>query len=262
MATARKIALTIAIVLIIAGGIYVALGPNRLGIASNGTQSTSSSSSTPTISSSGEAGQPNGIVGLFESFSRMVVVTSFSDFASGEVQLQGTTHLSYAVLGQEVVNSTNYYKVELTNLDDNTSEIAWFNHQGSVDRVDAIGGPNYTGSLASYYAQIFVPSFSPISSISYNTTLLSHLQKVAESVQRIGPTQLDVITYGLTAPSSTYSNYTIKIATIPGTNVKLGSLSVWGTHQQFKQPLRGDQRNKSLVALGYLEHLKGKQPFS
>jgi hypothetical protein len=221
IATSRKIALTTVLVLIIAGGIYLALGQNPSGVAPNSTQATSTSTSTVAASSSGVPAQSNGLIGLFGDFSQMVLVTGYSDFAEGEVQQAATAHFSYAVLGQEVVNSTNYYKVELKNLDGNTSEIAWFNPQGSVDRVDIAGQKNYTGLEASYYAQVFISSFSVIPSISYNTTLLSGLQKTAEGVQGIGPTQMDVITYGLAAPSSTYSNYTLKIATVPGTSHKL-----------------------------------------
>ena len=221
IATSRKIALAFALVLIVAGGVYVALGPSLLGIAPNGPQSNSSSSTTGTASSNGEAGQPNSILDLFGNFSRMVVVTSFTQMEGGEPSGMGTSHLSYAVLGQTTVNSTNYYKVTFRDIDANRSVVAWFNQQGLVDRVDVLGDKNYTGPTAAIYTRIFVSAFSAIPTMSYNATLLAGLQRTAESVQSIGPTQMDITTYYLAAKTSTYNNFTIKIATVPGTNVKL-----------------------------------------
>ena len=159
----------------------------------------------------------------------MTITTSYVDFYDGEVQDQAASHFSYAVLGQALLNSTNHYKVEFTNLDDKTSEIAWFNQQGSVDRVDVLGDKNYTRPTATVYTQTFIASFSLVLSLSYNTTVLAELQRTAEGVQSIGPTQMDVITYDLAAPSSSYSNFTVKIATVPGANVKLAVYS----YQQF-----------------------------
>ena len=63
--------------------------------------------------------------------------------------------------------------------------------------------------------------FSLIPNLSYNATLLSGLQKTAEVTQNLGHTQMNVITYRLAAPSPAYSNYTLKIATVPGTSTKL-----------------------------------------
>jgi hypothetical protein len=221
MATTKKIAITIPLVLVIAAGIYVALGPSRLGIVSNGPQSTSSSSSTGIASFSVVAGQPKGILDLFGNFSQMVVTTSYVHFADGEIDGQGLSHVSYAVLGRAVLNSTNYFRVEFTNSDARTSVIAWFNQRGLVDRVDVIGDKNYTGSTAQVYASAFLASFSFIPSLSYNATLISGLHKTAEGTQSIGPTQMDVITYSLAAPSTAFSNFTAKIATVPGTNTRL-----------------------------------------
>jgi hypothetical protein len=226
MTTTRKIAIAIPLLLIIALGAYVALGSSRPGVVGNGPQSSSSSSSTGAVSSNGGARQPNSILDLFGNFSQMGVTSSFADT---EAESQGTSHVSYAVLGQTVANSTNYYRVEFKNLDLNTSEIAWFNQQGLVDRVDVLGDKNYSGPTASLYAQAFVAAFSFIPSLSYNTTLLSGLQKTAEGVQNIGSARMDVVTYSLAAPTSTYSNYTVKIATVQGANVKLAVY--W--YQQF-----------------------------
>src|SRR5438105_14770160 len=127
MATAKKIALTIVLALVIAGGIYVALGSGPLRVVSNGSQSSSSSSSTGIASFSGVAGQPKSILDLFGNFSRMVVTIGYLHFADGEVQSQGESHFSYSVLGRAVLNSTNYYKVQFTDLDSKKSGIAWFN---------------------------------------------------------------------------------------------------------------------------------------
>jgi hypothetical protein len=221
MATTKKIVLTIALALVIAGGIYVALGSGRPGVVPNGSQSGSSSSSTALASFSGGAGQPKSILDLFGNFSRMVVTIGYLHFADGEVQSQGESHFSYSVLGQAVLNSTNYYKVQFTDLDSKKSGIAWFNQMGLVDRVDILGDKNYTGTSASVYAQAFTAPFSLIPNLSHNATLLSGLQKTAEGTQNVGPTQMNVITYRLAAPSPAYSNYTLKIATVPGTSTKL-----------------------------------------
>ncbi|MDA4118057.1 MAG: hypothetical protein OK455_06910, partial [Thaumarchaeota archaeon] len=177
--------------------------------------------STRTGSSTAGGGQFNSILDLFGSFSQMTLTTSYVDFYSGEVQDSGVSHLSYAVLGQGALNSTNHYKVEFTNLDAKSSEIAWFNQQGSIDRLDVLGDKNYTGPTAPLLAKTFVTSFSQVLSLSNNSTLLPALQKTAEGVKSIGPTQMDVTTYGLTAPSSAYSNFTVKIATVTGANLKL-----------------------------------------
>lgn len=80
------------------------------------------------------------------------------------VESQGASHFSYAVL-VTVVNSTNYYKVELMDLDVNKSEVARFNPLGTVDRVDVFGDKNYTGPSALVRAQAFITSFSFISSL-------------------------------------------------------------------------------------------------
>jgi hypothetical protein len=221
MTTTKKIAVAIPLVLVIAAGVYVALGPGRLGIPPNASQSSSAQSSTGIASFSGVAGQPKGILSLFGNFSQMAVTTSYVVFADGEVQSSGTSHYSYAVLGRAVVNSTDYHKVEFTNSDARTSEIAWFNPQGLVDRVDVLGDRNYSGPNAQAYAQSFVGVFSFIQSLSYNATLISGLHKTAEGMQSVGPMQMDVITYGLAAPSAAFANVTAKIATVPGTSTKL-----------------------------------------
>ena len=221
MTNTKKIAVAIPLILVIAAGIYVALGPGRLGIVSSGSQSTSSSSSTGIASFSGVAGPPRSLLDLFGNFSQMAVTTGYVNFADGEVQSEGTSHYSYAVIGRAVLNSTNYYKVEFTNSEARTSVIAWFNQQGLVDRADVLGDKNYTGPSAQIFAQTFVGLFSFVPSLSYNATLISGLHKTAEGMQSVGPTQMNVITYGLAAPTKAYINFTAKIATVPGTSIKL-----------------------------------------
>jgi hypothetical protein len=71
------------------------------------------------------------------------------------------------------------------------------------------------------HAQIFTGTFSFLPSVSYNTTLLSGLQRTGESAQGIGPTQMDVTTYNLAAKTAAFSNLTVKIGTVPGTSTKL-----------------------------------------
>jgi hypothetical protein len=223
MTTSRKLSVAVVFVLLIALGIYVALGASRPNAGGNGSQS-STSSSTGSVSN-GEAGQPNSLLDMFGNFSRMAISMSFVVMGDGEQQDSGLSHLSYAVLGQAVVNSTHYTKVEFTDLDSNTTVIAWFNQRGLVDRADVLGDKNYTGPNAPIYAQNFVTTFSSIPSMGYNVTLLSGLNKTAESVQSIGPTQMDVVTYGLAAPNSLYNNLTIKVATLPGTKISLAVYS-------------------------------------
>jgi hypothetical protein len=220
MATSRKIALTIGIVLIVALGAYAAIGSGRLSIVPNGSNSTSYGTSTATAPLNG-LGQPNSILDLFGNFSKMVVSKHFVDMADGEINAEGGTHASYAVLGRTVVNSTNYYKVEFTDLDGNRSIIAWFDQKGTINRVDVLGDRNYTGSTALMHAQIFTSTFSFLPSVSYNATLLSGLQRTGESAQGIGPTQMDVTTYNLAAKTAAFSNLTVKIGTVPGTSTKL-----------------------------------------
>jgi hypothetical protein len=220
MATSRKVALTVGIALLVALGAYIAIGPGRLSIVPNESGSTSYHSSTATAPLNG-VGQPNNILGLFGNFSKMVVSIHFVVMADGEINSEGGTHASYAVLGRTVVNSTNYYKVEFTDLDANKSIIAWFDQQGTINRVDVLGDRNYTGSTASMHAQIFTSTFSFLPSVSYNATLLSGLQRTGESAQGIGPTQMDVTTYNLAAKTAAFSNLTVKIGTVPGTSTKL-----------------------------------------
>jgi hypothetical protein len=224
LTSTRKAFLAIVLIVIIALGIYVAIGTSRPSVVGNSSKA-STSSSTGTISSSGGTQQASSILDLFGNFSQMVIATSYVDFYDGEVQEQSGSNLSYVVLGQAIVNSTNHYKVQFTDLIAKTSEIAWFNPQGLVDRVDVLGDKNYTGPTAPLLAQAFVGPFSMLPSISYNTTLLSGLQKMAEGVQNIGPAQMNVVTYGLAAPSSAYNNDTVKIATVPGTSIKLAVYS-------------------------------------
>jgi len=221
IATTKKIVLTIALALVIAGGIYVALGSGRPGVVPNESQSSSSSSSTALASFSGGAEQPKSTLDLFGNFSRMVVTIGYVHFADGEVQDKGESHFSYAVLGQGVLNSTNYSKVQFTDLDSKKSGIAWLNPMGLVDRVDILGDKNYTGPSALVYSQAFMAPFSLVPNLTHNATILSGLQKTAEVMQSIGPTKMNVVTYRLAAPSPAYSNYTLKIATVPGTNTKL-----------------------------------------
>ncbi len=155
----------------------------------------------------------------------MALTTSFVAMGDGEQQDSGLTHFSYSVLGQTVLNATDYTKVEFTDMDANKSVIAWFSQQGVVGRVDVLGDKNYTGPNAPLYAQTFTSSFSSITTVSYNATLLSGLQRASESTQSIGPTQMDVATYRLATPNSAFSNFTVEIATVPGANVQLAVYS-------------------------------------
>jgi hypothetical protein len=119
------------------------------------------------------------------------------------------------------MNSTNYYRVEFTIPGSNASEIAWISPQGGLERVDLPGNVTYTGSLAQFYSQRFTAAFSSIAALSNNATLLSGLQKIRNSVESVGQTQMDIATYGLPQPTKIYSNFTVKVGTISGISVRM-----------------------------------------
>jgi hypothetical protein len=155
---------------------------------------------------------------MFGNFSKMAITTSYLDEVN---EASDSTSISYVVLGRTLLNSTNYTRVEFKNAAGNTTEIAWFNPKGGIDRVDVIGDKNYTGSGAPFFAQIYTSIFSLVPGWSDNATLLTGTQKTGEKVQSVGLIQMTVSTYELISKTSTLTNFTARIATIPGTNVRL-----------------------------------------
>lgn len=209
-------ALAVAAVLVI--GAYVIINSGQFSAPKASSKLTSLTSSTATLPVIISQSQLHGILNLFGNFSRVELSTSYSDEVNEDA---GHAGASYVVLGRTFLNSTNYYRVEFKNLGSNTSEIAWFTPQGGIDRVDVPRNKNYTGPGAAFYAQTFTSFFSLLPALSNNATLLSGLQKTGTSVESIGLTQMSITTYGLRQPTSAYTNFTVKIATVPGTNIKL-----------------------------------------
>ena len=214
----RNIAIVLAVVSILALGAYVAISSGQFSPPNASSKSSSSTQSTGTVTYPNTQAQLRGLLDLFGNFSQMAITTSYLDEVN---EASGSSSVSYVVLGHTTLNSTHYYRVEFKNDFGNTNEIAWFNPQGGIDRVDVLGQKNYTGSGAAFFAQIFTSSFSLLPEWSNNVTLLSGLQKTGESVENIGHTQMNVSTYELPRTTSTYTNFTAKIATIPGTNARL-----------------------------------------
>lgn len=189
---------------------------------SSGSGTHSATSSQPVASSSIPSGnQTIGLLSLFGHFSQMQVQESKYDKSDG-AQIYFDRHtVAYLVLGKASLNSIQYTKVEFSQAEAGTEVIAWFNEQGGVDRVDILGGSNYTGSTASIHAEIYVATFSLITGVSNNATFFSLLSKTSEDTTNIGSTHLDVATYTLAAPVAPYTSVTVRYATIPGTNTRL-----------------------------------------
>ena len=83
------------------------------------------------------------------------------------------------------------------------------------------GGENYTGTLAGVQSG-FLTSYFSFTSVESNASLLSGLQETGDALQDIGPTQMSVSTYGLSpSNASALAVMAVKVATIPGTNVRL-----------------------------------------
>jgi len=129
-------------------------------------------------------------------------------------------NVSYAVLGHTLVNSTDYLRVAFTVVPGNSTTTLWFDQRGNVS-VAEVGDKNYTGTLAEVQSG-FLTSYFSTTFVDTNGTQLSGLQKTGDVLQDIGPTQMSVSTYELPPSSaSTLAVNTVKIATIPGTNVRL-----------------------------------------
>src|SRR5712691_5592188 len=210
----RNIAIVLAVVAILALGAYVAISSGQFSPPNASSKSTSSTQSTGTVTFPNIQAQLRGLLTLFGNFSQMAITTSYLDEVN---EASGSSSVSYVVLGHTTLNSTNYYRVEFKNSIGNTSEVAWFNPQGGIDRVDVFGDRNYTGSGAAFFTRVYTVPFSLVPAWSYNATLLSGLQKTGESVRSIGPTQMNIVRYEIPRVTSAYANFTAEIATIPGT---------------------------------------------
>ncbi len=171
-------------------------------------------------STTGAGGQNIGLLTLFNCFSQMQMQDTLNTMAQPDGSIQRQT-VSYVVLGKAQFNLTQHTKVEFSQAGVGNSVVAWFNPSGVVDRLDVLGGSNYTGPGAAILAQTYTTAFGLLTTISNNATLLSMLSKSSESTMTIGPTQLDATTYQLPVPTPPYKTITVKYVTIPGTYQRL-----------------------------------------
>jgi hypothetical protein len=209
LGTAGKAAAVFILIVIALGAVY--LIPKYS--AASQAQSSSSNPGTEQIT---------GIPSLFYDFPQMQVSLDVNDPADGVIQNQS---YSYTVLGKGTLDSVPYTRVEFTTVGVGNSVVAWYNSTGGVNEVDVIGERNYTGSGAHNlpFLQIYINAFGPLATTTSNATLLSLLSKTSEVLTKIGPTQMDVTTYVLPGRSYPYSSLTVKLATLPGTDVQLTS---------------------------------------
>ncbi|HYR04613.1 MAG TPA: hypothetical protein VEO75_04415 [Nitrososphaerales archaeon] len=219
LSTGGKSAVVLVLIVIVLGATYLAPKP------SGTTTSSTSSQLTVSAPSSGANTQAVGLLPLFGNFSQMQLQESAVDSSQGgNVALPQQVSVSYLVLGKGTLNSIQYTKVEFSRAGvANSNVIAWFNPNGGIDRVDVLGGLNYTGSGAPTLPMVkgYITAFSVIPVITSNSTLLSMLSKTSENMTSIGPSQLDVTTYHLVVPTHPYKSITAKFATIPGTSARL-----------------------------------------
>lgn len=213
--TAAKAGIVVVLALLVLGGGYLA--PAML----KGSGTSTSFSQTVASSSSPIGGnQTIDLLSLFGYFSQAQVqaISSVPD-PDGPIINQWT--FAYHVLGTASFNSTQHTKVEFSQAGVDADVVAWFNSAGVVDRLDVIGSQNYTGPSAATLAQSYTTAFSRVTSLAANSTLLSLLSKTSENTTSLGPTQLHVATYQLSAPTSPYKSITVQYATIPGTNQRI-----------------------------------------
>ena len=214
LATSGKVGIVVVLVLLVLGGAYFA--PSLL---TGGTHGTSSQSSQTSLSSvAGDQGP--ALLALFGYFSQMQVQSSAYDNNEAFALTEQHTY-SYLVLGKGTINSTQYTRVEFSQVGANGDVVAWFNPRGGVDRVDVIGVKNYTDATAHIYSLVYVSAFSLVTGLSTNATLLSALKQTSQNTTSFGSTKFDVTTYSLKSPVAPFTSITVKFATIPGTNTRI-----------------------------------------
>jgi len=208
LSTAGKAVAVVILIVIVLGAAYV-----YPSLSKGGTQSTPSGSGATPIT---------GLPSLFADFPRMQMSFDTYDAVNDLVLNQS---LSYTVLGTGTLNSTQYTKVEFATAGVPSDVVGWFNSTGGIGRLDVIAGTNHTylgNGLQNFpFIQTYINDFGYLMSLANNATLISLLSKSSESTTSIGPTQLDVTTYLLESRFAPYSSMTLRIATIPGTNVQL-----------------------------------------
>jgi hypothetical protein len=213
---AGKVGIVVAVILLVVGAAYLA---SPL-LTKGGTSSTSSSTAAGSSTTTAPGSQTAGPLSLFGSFSQVRIWTATYDHGEGNMPSE-QHNMTCVVLGKATLNSTQYVKVEFSQLESSGVVIAWFNPQGGVDRVDVLGVGNHTGSQASFYAEPYLSALTSIMTLTSNSTALPPLKQTSQGTLGIGPTQMSVTTYGLASPLDPFTNVTAKFATIPGTNLKI-----------------------------------------
>jgi len=201
LSSAGKAGMVVVLIVIVLGAAYVVPSLSKGG----GSQSANSNSAPTPVT---------GMLSLVGDFPKMEVSLSTYDAPSGLIENQS---FAYAVIGTGA-----YTKVEFTTVGVGHEIVAWYNSTGVITEEDVIGQRNYTGSGV-YTLPFMVPynsAFGALVSITGNSTLLSFMSKTSEATTGIGPTQMDVSTYVLAVPTPPYSRLTVKMATIPGTDVQ------------------------------------------
>jgi hypothetical protein len=199
--------------------------------------SLSKGSGNQSVSSQSSGKQITDMYSLIGDFSKMQVTLDAYDAPDGIVSNQSS---AYTVLGaasqtttttstlangqtSTSTSSTEYTRVEFTTIGIGTGVVVWYNSSGGIGDEEVLGERNYTGNGVNNlpFMDPYTSSFGGLVSITDNATLLSSLTKTSEATMSIGPTQMDVTTYVLPGRTSVYSSLTVKIGTIPGTNVTL-----------------------------------------
>lgn len=223
LSSAGKTGVVVVLIVVVLAAVY--LVPQ---LSKGGSQPQSSNSSAVPVT---------GMAALFKDFPTMQVTFDSYDSPNGIITNQS---FAYTVLGTSTVTTTTtttlangslvkttssgeYTRVEFTTLGVGHNIVAWYNSSGAINEEDVIGERNYTGNGA-HNLPFMVPytsAFGALVSLTDNSTLLSLLTKTTEATTSVGPTQMDVTTYVLETRSPPYSSMTLRIATIPGTNVQL-----------------------------------------
>lgn len=215
LSTARKAGVVIVLIVIVLGVAYLAMP-----LVTGGSTSTTSSSARSSSGALAGSGNTIGLLSLFGNFSQMKIWTASYDHGEGGGP-QEQHNFSYIVLGKAPLNSTPHTKVRFSEVGTSGDIVAWFNSQGSIDRVDVLGATNYTGSVASLYAQKYLSALLSVTGSSNSSSILPPLKQTSQTTMSIGSTQMSVSAYQLAAPTSPFTNVTVRFATVPGTNAKV-----------------------------------------
>jgi hypothetical protein len=210
LSSAGKTGVVVVLIVIVLGAAYLIPSLSK----GSGSPSATSGSNT-------NEDKITGMASLFGDFRQMQVTVDNYDAPDGFVT---NSSVSYNVLGTGTLNSTKYTRVEFATAGQTSTVIGWFNSTGGIGDVEVLGqARNYTGNGVSAlpFIQVYTNAFGGLVALTDNSTLLSHLSMTSEGLTSLGPTQVDVTAYALIGRSAPYDSLTLRIATIPGTNVQL-----------------------------------------